>query len=365
LTIRAALESSAYHDTDHVNVATPTVAVGLSDPLAGWSVDARYLVDAVSAASVDIVTSASARWSEIRHVGSLDVKYKPGDLGMEASAGVSREPDYLALSAGGTLTLDLGDKNFTPMLGYSYGHDTAGRSGTPFSIFGRTLIKHGARAGVTVIVDRATTLDLVGDAIFESGDQAKPYRYIPLFAPGMAARIPAGASPDDVNDARMSLRPAEELPLTRERYALSARLAHRFSGSTLRLEQRLYDDSWGLLASSTDVRQIWDLGASVFVWPHFRAHLQKGVDFRRRAYEVSVGPGGGLGVPKLRAGDRELGPLHSYTAGAGLRLGLGEMMGARWSVTGQADVVWTRYSDALYLTERTAYFGALGLEAVR
>jgi hypothetical protein len=50
------------------------------------------------------------------------------------------------------------------------------------------------------------------------------------------------------------------------------------------------------------------------------------------------------------------------TAGGGLRWRLpGER--STWSVTVQGDVVFTRYLDALYISQRMAFFGALGLEA--
>jgi hypothetical protein len=361
--VRASVEASGYHDTDSVNVASPTIAGSIADPIEGWSVGGRYLVDAVSAASVDIVSSASPNWTELRHVGSVDVAYKPHDFGIDVGGGVSREPDYLAISGGGTLMLDLFDKNATAVVGYSYGNETAGIGTTPFAVFSRKLIKHGLRAGATVVVDPATTFDFMAEGIFESGNQSKPYRFIPLFAPGTAARIPAGASVADVNNQRLSMRPGDQLPLSRTRYASTGRLAHRFSGSALHLEERLYSDDWGLKASTSDLRYVIDVGRSVFIWPHLRAHLQSGVDFWKRAYEADVDDKGAMGVPFLRTGDRELGPLHTLTGGAGLRLRLGDGGGTSWTLTLQGDAVFTRYHDALYITQRTAYFAAFSLDA--
>ncbi len=54
------------------DAAAATLVSQLADErAAGWSVDGRYLVDVVSAASVDIVSTASRRWEEVRHAGSL------------------------------------------------------------------------------------------------------------------------------------------------------------------------------------------------------------------------------------------------------------------------------------------------------
>ena len=58
-TVSASSAVSAYSDTDAVHVISPTVSAGVRDDVAGWSIDGRYLVDAVSAASVDIVSTAS------------------------------------------------------------------------------------------------------------------------------------------------------------------------------------------------------------------------------------------------------------------------------------------------------------------
>jgi hypothetical protein len=360
--VRASLETAAYGDSDHVTVFTPTVAGSLSDPVAGWSVGGSYLLDAVSAASVDIVSSASARWKELRHVGAGNIHYKPHDFGVDLGGGVSREPDYLALAVGGTLAADLFDKNLTVTVGYGYGDETAGRSGTPFSVFSHHLIKHSPRAGLTIIADRATVIDLIGELDLERGDQSKPYRYVPLFAPGVGAQLPAGASPDVVNAARLGARPAEQLPLERKRYAVTSRLSHRFPSGALRLEERIYSDQWGMQAATTDARYVVDVDPGVFVWPHLRAHLQSPVSFWKRAYDADVGAGGAiLDIPQIRTGDRELGPLRSFTVGGGVRLKLGGE-GRRWTLTFQGDAVVTSYLDALYIQRRTALFGAFALE---
>jgi hypothetical protein len=311
---------------------------------------------------VDIVSSASAHWKEVRHVGALNAHYKPHDLGFDLGGGVSREPDYLALAAGGSVSLDTLEKNLTFTAGFAWGDELAGRAGTAFAVFNHHLRKNGPRAGVTVIVDPATVVDVTAEANFERGDQAKPYRYVPLFAPGVAAHIDAGASPEDVNAARLAARPNEQLPLARNRYAGTIRFSHRFRPAALRLEERLYSDDWGMSASTTDLRYVVDVGKSWFLWPHLRAHLQSPVVFWKRAYDADVRPGGAIAsIPVIRTGDRELGPLRSFTAGGGVRWKPGGAAG-HWTFTLQGDAVVTSYLDALYIDHRVAVFGALAVE---
>ena len=364
LVVRASSEVSVYSDTDHVSVVTPTVSATVENPLSGWTVGGSYLIDVVTAASVDIVATATPPWREARHVVAGNAGYKSGDLGGQIQASSSIEPDYRSLTFGGNGSLDLLQKNLTLLLGYSFGSDTAGRSTTPFSVFSRALARHTLNAGATMVLDRSTIFTAVIDALFESGNQAKPYRYVPMFEPGAGESVPVGASIDLVRSLMTFERPLEQLPLSRQRFALTGRLAHRFADSTLRLEERLYADSWGLLASTSDVHYLFDLTERLSFDPRIRFHLQDGVDFWRRAYELAPGADGPLSLPDLRTGDRELGPLRSFTGGLGAHCDLSERPGARrWLLSLQADTVLTQYPDALYISRRNAYFFALSLDA--
>lgn len=354
----AALEYGQYADTDHVFVETPSFRGSVASPTAGWRVGGQYLVDVVSAASVDIVSTASRRWNEVRQEGGLEAAYKPRSLGVKVDATVSDEPDYLSWSAGGAVTQDLADKTVTWQLGYAHGHDVAGRSGTPFSVFSHVIDRDAFDATLTLVLGRATVASFVADAVLEKGDTSKPYRYIPLFAPG--TDVPRGAPIDVVNALRVSARPLEQLPLSRQRYALTGRLAHRFSLATLRVDERLYADSWAMLATTTDARYLFDLGSRVELGPHARLHAQTAVDFWKRAYVV----GPGFEVPALRTGDRELGPLINATGGLTLRLGLArDPEPRRWVLSFDLNATTTQYLDDLYVTDRVSTLGAVTLEA--
>lgn len=364
LLVRAASETAFYVDSDQVVVATPSISATLEAPLSGWSASASYLVDVVSAASVDVLATATPRWSEVRHVMGAAGRWKPSDIAVDAHGSISSEPDYLSLSGGGVVEAELFGDNLVVFLGYAYGHDTIGRAGTPFGTFARILHKHGLTAGASVVMSRRTLLTGVADVFLESGDPSKPYRYIPMFEPGVANDVPAGASAELVDARRAEERPLEQLPTSRQRYALTGRLAHRFRGSTLRLEERLYGDSWGLLATTTDARWLFDIGRRLTLWPRARVHLQGAAAFWERAYELEVDNSGRLTPPEVRAGDRELGPLASFTGGAGVSCDIGSTAGARaWVLSLTADGIFTRFRDAIYLERRSALFTALAIEA--
>lgn len=355
-------EMSVYSDTDAVSVFTPAVEASIANPIAGWSASGSYLADIVSAASVDIVSTASHRWVETRHAATLSGAYKPGTVGFTAAGSVSREPDYLSLTGGGIVSFELADKTANPSIGYSYSHDTAGRKTTPFSVFSLPLARHSANASLELILDPLTLVAFSVDGIFERGDQSKPYRFIPLFDPRTAPNIPSGA-PVDLVVSRLSAKTNEHTPDSRNRVAVSGRVAQRLSGSTLILTERVYLDDWGLKASTTDLRFVFDASRRVFLWTHIRGHFQSGVSFWHRAYSTVPGTGPS-GYPALRTGDRELSPLSAGTFGGGLRWNVGPASHmTAWSVVAQADLLTTVFSDALYIQTRQGYLGVLQLEA--
>jgi Protein of unknown function (DUF3570) len=368
LVVHAGLETSGYTDTDHVEVIAPRVSASVVSPTAGWNVSASYLADVVSAASPDIVSEASPPFHEMRNAGTLSGGYKPGRFGFQATGHVSSEPDYLSLGAGLALTTDLNDKLITPTVSYDFTHDTIGRGGTPFSVFHHDFTTHAIGAGVTFILDPKSLLVVGGTIELERGDQSKPYRYIPMFDPAVAPLIPAGASASVVNANRLAPRPLEQLPLARDRYSIGLRYAHRFKASTLRIDERLYRDTWEQMATTTDARFLIDVGKELLIWPHVRFNLQNAADFYKRAYTVTAKPGAqGISdftLPAFRSDDRELSPLFTITGGAGASLELSPSdASARYSVTFQADVMYNHYSDALFITSRTALYGTLSLDA--
>lgn len=131
-------EVSGYVDDDHVAVVTPGVYATVTQPTDGWSVGGSFLVDVVTAASSDIVATASPRWTETRYVPGANGSMKFGDFTTGVHASASIEPDYLALGAGISASADLVQKTVTPTLSYDFGFDISGRSGTSYSTFART-----------------------------------------------------------------------------------------------------------------------------------------------------------------------------------------------------------------------------------
>ncbi|MEM6786116.1 MAG: DUF3570 domain-containing protein [Myxococcota bacterium] len=361
LTYRVGVEASGYTDDMDVDVATPSMSFSIENPTDGWGIGAAFLLDVVTAASIDILATASPRWREVRYVPSINGHKKLGDYDVSARASMSREPDYLSVSGGATVTAEYAQKTITPSIGVEYSHDINGRTQTSFDVFGHRINRFAVNLGLGLVLDKATFASISGVAVIEDGDMSKPYRHIPVFSPEVAAAVTPGLVIDAVNFFREPERPLEQLPTSRKRFALAFAIAHRFTDATLRASERLYIDTWGTKASTTDARLMYDVLKELRVWPHLRFHAQTGADFYELAYVVARGPDGNAQVPSLRTGDRELGPLVAVTAGGGVRYEFGERNALGVSLAG--DFIYSRFLNHLYLKERLGGFGALGFDA--
>jgi len=358
LNFKVSAEITGYQDTDNTGVITPGVGLGVESPTDGWGVSGSFLVDVVTTASVDVVSSGSPRWTEIRYVPAVSGHKKAGDADISVSGNASVEPDYLAVGAGVGLSVDFAGKTVTPNIGYSFGYELSGRSGTAFSVFSLPITTHALVLGTTFVLNKTTIFVPAFTAAILFGDTSKPYRYLPIFAEGTT--VLNGESVDSVNRLRLPVRVAEAVPDNRQRYAGSGLIAHRFNSVTLRLDERLYIDSWGLKATTTDFTLPVDFTDWLRVWPHLRAHAQTGVDFWERAY-VATPNAGGLALPLLRTGDRELGPMLMGTGGLGTKIDFGTEPG--FGVTLSGDAVYSRFLDHVYIQDRLALFVAMIMEA--
>ncbi len=358
---RINFEVSGYHDDMNVDVLTPSVSARVENVTAGWGIGAAFLVDVVTAASTDIVATASPGFREVRWAPALNAHKRFGDFDVGLSGSFSHEPDYLSGSIGARSTLDLRQKTITPSLGYQFSYDVNGRVGTNFEVFSHKIKRHAVDVGVGLVLTKATFGQLAATMVFEKGDSSKPYRHIPIFDPSKVDQPPAGLSIADVNRAREPLRPLEKLPTSRQRYALAMSIAHRFRSSTIRATERIYFDSWGVKASTTDARYMIDVTKPLRLWPHLRLHAQSGASFYKRAYPIAQTIDGTQDlIDTYRAGDRELGPLVAVTLGGGGRYAFGERQ--NWGVFLTGDGVYTRFQNHLFVTNRWGIFGALGLE---
>ena len=301
-----------------------------------------------------------------------------GPVTPSVNGSVSIESDYIGRTVGGSISADLADKMVTPYVGYAFGFDILGRADTPFDTFSRDIYKHTFSVGSSFIFNAESLAVVAATIQLEDGDTSKPYRKVPLFDAGVVDSLPRGAEPALVAAARSQEAPPEQLPDSRQRYGVLFRYAYRFDTATIRASERLYTDSWEQMASTTDVRFLWDFYSAeggdgvgdegypqLRFTPHARFHIQGPVSFWRRAYVVVPGLvvvdeelRGQFDHPIFRTGDRELGPLLSVSVGTGIRAGLTPLIALGVQVEG----IYTQYLDHLYLFDRLGLFTASTME---
>lgn len=305
-----------YADDDHVTVVSPSASVQVAtSPHTMLAADTT--VDAVSAASVDVVTSASPRpVSEQRVELGLAATYRvpQGPTWLTLGARGSHEHDYDALRARLAVRRELAQRNTTLDVEYVFGADRAGSVRDAAFHEGRT--SHELEVTASQLLGPRTIADLIADATVADGYHASPYRDV---------LVDQMAWPEP-------LRVAEQTPRRRASIALATRLrralARRWFASAT---YRYYRDDWeiashtGTVEVRREVASRWLVGASV------RGYVQDGASFYRARYDDRDG------VPALRTRDRTLGPMRSAHAAVTVDSALDEA--GSWHVIGSLGVL--------------------------
>jgi hypothetical protein len=195
------------------------------------SLSAQYYVDAVSNASIDVVTTASP-YKETRTALELGAQAVVRDSTLSLSVSHSREPDYVARAYNFDAAHEVFGGLTTVSLGFSRGSDKVGKKGTP-GYFDEAL-HWQYRAGVTQILTSKWLLSLNAEAIADSGYLGSPYRVARVFGAGVAERNPR----------------------TRSSRAVKLRTIYDtgelISRSSVRAEYRAYWDNWKIRAGTTE-----------------------------------------------------------------------------------------------------------------
>lgn len=321
-----ALDASVaiYTDDDDTTVATSLVEgeVRLPVPVV---VDGHLLVDAVSSASVDVISAATPRWDERRiELGAGAVARLAG---MDVSAGylTSGENDWRSHTVLAGVRRQMFQKNTTLSLGYAFTDNRIGRAFDPN--FERDLVVHGAELGLSQLLDDRTLVSASYTLQRSDGYHASPYRYVTTTT-GLA-------SPE--------LHPAD-----RTRHGVTLRgLRAIGDAASLDVQYRVYADGWGVLSHTGTVAWTRELGESLDVRLRARGYYQGAADFYRETYDMPM---------RYMSADRELGTF--WDAGAGVKL---SWTGERWAFDAKVDGTYYRFLDFARLDGRVALVTAGGI----
>lgn len=195
-----------------------------------FAASANYYVDAISSASIDVVTTASP-YKERREQKSVGAEYLHGKSIYSVNVTTSEENDYKADTYSLGLSQDLFGDLTTVSLGFSRGWDKVGKRGE--ADFERNIDRRNYRVGITQILTRNMLLALNFETVTEQGYLQNPYRTMRYAgpAPGSYTRAP------------------EVFPNTRTGNAASARLRYFLPWrAAIEGQYRFYTDSWGINA---------------------------------------------------------------------------------------------------------------------
>jgi hypothetical protein len=351
-----ALDTLVYSDSDNVQILSPQLGVSRELDEDGGEASVRVVVDAISAASVDVVSQASTRFSEVRTEANLALSKRVSEVLAGGSYRVSSEPDYVSHSGYMSLQRRIKSADTTGRIGYGVTFDTVGMVGTPTSVFSESLTTHTADVGVTQVLGRRTLARLVYTLTVADGYMEKPYRFVPMFDAMALADAEANGvviDADNVDDIRLPTKPAESVPDTRVRHALAARVMRYLPSfdASLRLDYQIYTDSWGLTAHVLEPAIHKQVSKSIIATWRARLYTQSAVSFWQREYTAEPNA-----LPEWRTLDRELSPLTSISTAARAEMTLGDFSGYL-----EGMFMYTQFHDYLYLDDRIAVVGQLGL----
>jgi hypothetical protein len=313
-----------YADDDETTVVTSLVdgQVRLPAPVV---VDAHALVDAVSSASVDVISAATTVWTENRVELGASAVARLAETDLSAGYVTSGENDWRSHTALLGVSRQIFEKNTTLSAGYAYTDNRIGRAYDP--MFERSLVVHGGEVGVSQLLDDRTLVGATYTVQHSVGYHASPYRFVTT-ASGLA-------SPE--------LHPGD-----RTRHGVTLRVLRAIGdAASLDAQYRLYSDGWGVRSHTGTIAWTRELGDTIDLRIRARGYYQGAADFYRETYDMPM---------RYMSADRELSTFWDTTLGLKL-----SWTGERWAFDAKIDGSYYRFLDFARLEGRVALVTAGGV----
>lgn len=288
---RADIMYHAY-DGGGVEVSGPSLLV-LKQLGQSAAVSGNYYIDAVSSASIDVVTTASP-YTEERTEKSLGLQYLAGKSMMSAGYTNSTENDYTANSANFNISQSMFGDLSTVTLGYSFGWDEVGKTGQ--ADFSEDADRQQFRLSLSQILTRDWIVDLGYEAITDEGFLNNPYRSVRYLDP----TSPKGYSYE-----------AEQYPFTRTSNAVSMRSKYYLPyRAALSGEYRFFNDTWGIQAHTLALGYTHPWKDRWLIDLKYRYYTQSKADFYSDLFPRAQ-------AQNFLARDKELSTFSSHSIGVG------------------------------------------------
>jgi hypothetical protein len=288
-----------YRDSDATTIWT--AATGVTGKLdERWELGARYLVDVVSSASVDVITQATSRFEDTRHDIAVSGGLREPERSVVVGYSHSTENDWQSHNASLSGSLDVLQRNLTLSASLGFQDNTITRANS-FGFEENLRVLLGTLGASYTLTPR----DLVALSLASSyydGFQSSPYRYVPVAGQALLERQPE----------------------QRFRQALVLRHHHYLGdGWALRSHARLYADTYGVKALTLGAESVFENAPFDGAFS-VRGYQQTRARFYRAAYPSEQ---------RYMTIDKELSPFFDVFAGPTLGYGRAQLGPSRGCVS--------------------------------
>ena len=292
------------------------------------SVSGSYLVDNVSSASIDVVTSGASAYGEKRKQYSVSGDYLHGKTIVSGGLSNSSESDYEA----DTYFFDVSQDFFGDLtnlsFGYSLGEDEVSQNGN--DEFSEDITRHNFRFGLTQILTPNLVAGFNYELITDEGYLNNPYRSYRYLTDPLDPQAGFSWAREVYPDTRTS-----DAFALRLRYAMPWRAA--VGGS-----YRYFTDDWGIDAHTAEVSYTHVLYDRLTVDLKYRYYTQSEADFYS---DLFLAPS--QDEKDYRGRDKELSEFDNHTASAyfSYALPFGERYVDKAALSLRYDRIWFSYDN--------------------
>lgn len=341
---RAATNLSLYADDDYTDVVTSVTRVS-ADAWEGGTLEASYLIDIISSASIDVISAATERFDENRQALGLGVRQDFDGTVANLNYGYSHEPDYDGHGIGVGFVSELAERNATLGASYSLELSDIGRSGDPN--FSEGLVTHGLDLTGSQILTPWLTSNFGYAMGLQLGYTAKPYRY------GGAFQLVA----NDSSGLTRGVSVPERHPDSRFKHAFFGGLkAHLFAETAAELRYRLYLDNWGLQGHTVEALAHLALTQNFGARLRYRFYTQNSSTIWQDLYDQPR---------QYMSRDRELSTLSANMVGLKAFARAKDFLGfTSVQLTAKVDLFRYTYQDFALLPQRLGFVVESGVEVV-
>ncbi|MEJ2522159.1 MAG: DUF3570 domain-containing protein [Gammaproteobacteria bacterium] len=303
-----------FHSYDGGGVEVTGPAMELTKSFArDFSANVSYYVDSISAASIDVVTSASP-YAERREEIGTGLKWLKGDSLMSVGYVSSDENDYESDTYTAAISQVFFGGLSTLSMGYGHGDDVVMRVDTDFR---DRVDRDRFRLGLSQVLTPRLIATLDYEAVLEAGYLANPYR---------SARILGAQVP-------------ERYPRARNSHAAAIRAVRWMGeGASLRAGYRWYRDTWQLTSHTLELAGARHVSPGLVAELSYRFYTQDAASFYADDFDREY---------DYMARDKELSTFDSHAFGGRLTWDLSGRIGmlSRGSLSVGYDYLRFDYND--------------------